>query len=68
MTDAPKIPPQHQDRMPADENDMRPEPDCVPRHPGVGKLKDRVAFISGDDGLHRTTNGGPDLQSRATAV
>ena len=49
MTDAPTIPPQHQDRMPAHEHEMTPAPDWRPRHPGVGKLKDKVALISGGD-------------------
>ena len=46
---APKIPAQHQDRMPADEHAMDPAPDYAPRHPGVGKLRDKVALISGGD-------------------
>ena len=49
MTDAPSIPAQHQDRMPAYEHEMTPAPDWRPRHPGVGKLKDKVALISGGD-------------------
>ena len=49
MTDASTIPPQHQDRMPAHEHEMTPAPDWRPRHPGVGKLKDKVALISGGD-------------------
>ena len=49
MNDAPTIPAQHQDRMPAYEHEMTPAPDWKPRHPGVGKLKDKVALISGGD-------------------
>ena len=49
MDDGPKIPGQHQDSMPADEHEMDPAPDWRPRHPGVGKLKDRVALITGGD-------------------
>lgn len=43
------IPPQSQDAMPAHEYKMDPAPDYTPRHPGVGKLKGKVAFISGGD-------------------
>ena len=49
MLDDPKIPAQHQDSMPADEHKMDPAPDWRPRHPGVGKLKDKVALITGGD-------------------
>ena len=49
MNDAPTIPAQHQDRMPAYEHEMTPVPDWKPRHQGVGKLKDKVALISGGD-------------------
>ena len=49
MSDAPTIPPQHQERMPAYEHEMTPAPDWRPRHPGVGKLKDKVALITGGD-------------------
>jgi NAD(P)-dependent dehydrogenase (short-subunit alcohol dehydrogenase family) len=45
----PPGPPQHQDRMPAHEHAMVPRPDCMPRHPGTGKLGDRVALITGGD-------------------
>ena len=48
MTD-PKIKPQSQGEMPADEYKMDPPPDYMPRHPGVGKLKGKVAFITGGD-------------------
>ncbi len=49
MDNGPKIPPQEQDRMPALEGPMTPQPDCMPRHPGTGKLKDKVALITGGD-------------------
>ncbi|AJE49083.1 SDR family oxidoreductase [Celeribacter indicus] len=57
MTDKPDIPPQHQDSMPADEYKMHPAPDYTPRHAGTGKLKGKVAFISGgDSGIGRAVS------------
>ncbi|GGL62340.1 SDR family oxidoreductase [Wenxinia marina] len=51
------FPPQHQDSMPADEHEMTPAPDYTPRFPGVGKLKDKVAFVSGgDSGIGRAVS------------
>ena len=47
--DAEDIPAQSQDKMPADEHEMTPAPDYAPRYPGVGKLKGKVAFITGGD-------------------
>ena len=44
-----KIPPQSQDRMPAHEDEMQPQPDFMPKHPGVDKLKGKVALITGGD-------------------
>lgn len=46
MTD---VPGQSQDDMPAHEHKMDPAPDYTPRHPGVGKLKDKVVLITGGD-------------------
>jgi NAD(P)-dependent dehydrogenase (short-subunit alcohol dehydrogenase family) len=42
-------PPQEQDRQPGRESEMRPQPDYAPKFPGVGKLKDKVALITGGD-------------------
>jgi NAD(P)-dependent dehydrogenase (short-subunit alcohol dehydrogenase family) len=42
-------PPQKQDRQPGRESEMRPRPDYRPKYPGVGKLKDKVALITGGD-------------------
>ncbi|MGH6769183.1 MAG: SDR family oxidoreductase [Xanthobacteraceae bacterium] len=42
-------PAQKQDRQPGRENEMRPLPDYEPKFPGAGKLKDKVALITGGD-------------------
>jgi NAD(P)-dependent dehydrogenase (short-subunit alcohol dehydrogenase family) len=44
-----KQPPQVQDHQPGLEREMRPRPDYTPKYPGVGKLKDKVAIITGGD-------------------
>ncbi len=44
-----KQPPQVQDHQPGVESEMRPRPDYRPKYPGVGKLKDKVAVITGGD-------------------
>lgn len=49
MGQAMKIPAQSQDNMPAHEHKMEPAPDYEPRYKGVGKLKGKVALITGGD-------------------
>ena len=42
-------PPQKQEHQPGREAPMRPRPDYEPKYPGAGKLKDKVALITGGD-------------------
>jgi NAD(P)-dependent dehydrogenase (short-subunit alcohol dehydrogenase family) len=44
-----KQPAQAQDRQPGRESEMWPPPEYLPKFPGVGKLKDKVAVITGGD-------------------
>ena len=44
-----QIPPQKQEHQPGRENEMRPRPEYEPKFPGVGKLRDQVALITGGD-------------------
>jgi NAD(P)-dependent dehydrogenase (short-subunit alcohol dehydrogenase family) len=43
------MPAQKQHHQPGNERKMRPQPDYEPKYPGVGKLKDKVALITGGD-------------------
>ena len=43
------MPAQTQDRQPGRESEMHPRPDYTPKYPGVGKLKGKVALITGGD-------------------
>jgi NAD(P)-dependent dehydrogenase (short-subunit alcohol dehydrogenase family) len=50
-----EIPPQHQDRQPGIEKEMTPRPIYDNDHPGYGRLKDKVAIITGgDSGIGRS--------------
>ena len=42
-------PPQMQDHQPGRETEMHPKPDYMPKFPGNGRLKDKVAIITGGD-------------------
>jgi NAD(P)-dependent dehydrogenase (short-subunit alcohol dehydrogenase family) len=44
----------HQDQEPGHESQLEPKPDWEPRYPGSGRLKDKVALITGaDSGIGR---------------
>src|SRR6476659_1730151 len=44
----------HEDRLPGHESQLEPKPDWKPRYPGSGRLKDKVALITGaDSGIGR---------------
>lgn len=48
----PQNPPQHQDRQPGLEDDMRPQPQSHdPTYRGSGKLNGKVALITGSGSL-----------------
>jgi NAD(P)-dependent dehydrogenase (short-subunit alcohol dehydrogenase family) len=49
MADAKEVPAQVQDRHPGREHEMTPRPDYAPRFPGNGRLKDKVALVTGGD-------------------
>jgi NAD(P)-dependent dehydrogenase (short-subunit alcohol dehydrogenase family) len=43
------MPAQQQSHQPGVESEMQPQPDYEPKYPGVGKLKNKVALITGGD-------------------
>jgi len=44
----------HEDALPGHESQLKPKPDWQPRYPGSGRLKDKVAIITGaDSGIGR---------------
>src|ERR671917_1984881 len=44
----------HEDELPGHESELEPKPDWEPRYPGSGRLKDKVAIITGaDSGIGR---------------
>jgi NAD(P)-dependent dehydrogenase (short-subunit alcohol dehydrogenase family) len=51
MTSEPQhtLPPQTQAQQPGRETEMNPKPDYAPRYPGSGRMRDKVALITGGD-------------------
>jgi len=48
------VPQIHEDELPGSEARLEPKPDWAPRYPGSGRLKDKVALITGaDSGIGR---------------
>ncbi|MDB5697252.1 MAG: short-chain dehydrogenase [Alphaproteobacteria bacterium] len=44
----------HEDQLPGHESELEPKPDWQPRYPGSGRLRDKVALITGaDSGIGR---------------
>ena len=43
------IPELHEDGLPGSERDLDPKPEWQPRFPGSGRLKDKVAIVTGGD-------------------
>jgi NAD(P)-dependent dehydrogenase (short-subunit alcohol dehydrogenase family) len=39
----------HEDQLPGHESQLEPKPDWHPRYPGSGRLKDKVAIVTGGD-------------------
>jgi NAD(P)-dependent dehydrogenase (short-subunit alcohol dehydrogenase family) len=39
----------HEDQIPGHESKLEPKPDWQPRYPGSGRLKDKVAIVTGGD-------------------
>ena len=53
-TPAPMI---HEDALPGHESALTPKPDWEPRYPGSGRLKDKVAIVTGaDSGIGRAVS------------
>lgn len=67
MTDA--NPPQTQSRQPGSEAQMSPRPQSEPRFPGVGRLKEKIALITGgDSGIGRAVALGMAREGASIAI
>ena len=54
MSDTKTEPMFHEDALPGSEAKLEPKPDWEPRYPGSGRLKDKVAIVTGaDSGIGR---------------
>jgi NAD(P)-dependent dehydrogenase (short-subunit alcohol dehydrogenase family) len=54
MADTKTEPMVHEDALPGSEAKLEPKPDWEPRYPGSGRLKDKVAIVTGaDSGIGR---------------
>ena len=54
MSDTETLEMVHEDALPGHESELEPKPEWEPRYPGSGRLKDKVALITGaDSGIGR---------------
>jgi NAD(P)-dependent dehydrogenase (short-subunit alcohol dehydrogenase family) len=49
MSETKTLPPQHQDRQPGHQDELRPQPQTESKTPGSNRLKDRVVLVTGGD-------------------
>lgn len=49
MADVLDPPTREEPQMPGNEHELEPKPDFMPRYPGSGRLKDKVAIVTGGD-------------------